>query len=64
MSNMENISKWMHEKAIERISQSKKEFEEEDLGLYQDFLSDDMTDEEFEKIKELAFESSYETEEK
>lgn len=61
---MENISKWMHEKAIESISQSKKEFEEEDLGLYQDFLSDDMTDEEFEKIKELAFESSYKTEEK
>lgn len=54
----------MHEKAIESISQSKKKSEEEDLGLYQDFLSDDMTDEEFEKIKELAFESSYETEEK
>lgn len=61
---MENISKWMWEKVIESISQSKKQFEEEDLGLYQDFLSDDMTDEEFEKIKELAFESSYETEEK
>lgn len=57
---MENISKWMHEKAIESISQSKKKSEEEDLGLYQDFLSDDMTDEEFEKIKELAFEPSKE----
>ena len=60
MNNMENISKWMHEKAIESINQSKKKSEEEDLGLYQDFLSDDMTDEEFEKIKELAFEPSKE----